>query len=120
MSVRFFLSQESKGSGALSQSQVMFFQLCLGEQKRVQFIRVYIAAGCFLHEKSISLVDIWSVSNFADFKRSPSFRAAAEQKLGCLSSSCSHCLWGDCGSAAAWISVPKTHAGVWTRRHHPP
>jgi dedicator of cytokinesis protein 4 len=27
MSVRFFLSQESKGSGALSQSQVIFFLL---------------------------------------------------------------------------------------------
>ena len=33
MSVRFFLSQESKGSGALSQSQVMFLHPCLGEQK---------------------------------------------------------------------------------------
>lgn len=71
MSVRFFLSQESKGSGALSQSQVMFFHLYLGKQKRVPFIGVYIAAGCFPHEQSISPVDIRSASNFADFKKVP-------------------------------------------------
>lgn len=45
MSVRFFLSQESKGSGALSQSQVMFAHLGSVEQTGVRVLRAYVTAA---------------------------------------------------------------------------
>lgn len=45
MSVRFFLSQESKGSGALSQSQVMFAHLRSVEQTGVRVLRAYVTAA---------------------------------------------------------------------------
>ncbi|KAK2096461.1 Dedicator of cytokinesis protein 4 [Saguinus oedipus] len=57
MSVRFFLSQESKGSGALSQSQKkMMSAVCLFLHNRV--IKRY------LHQKSITPVYVCSLTNF--------------------------------------------------------
>ena len=41
MSVRFFLSQESKGSGALSQSQVIFFSSLLNRGKNESSLFIF-------------------------------------------------------------------------------
>lgn len=88
MSVRFFLSQESKGSGALSQSQVISFHLCWVEEsdKCSLFIFTQQCNQMFSPSKSIAPVYICSLTNFMSrLLKFPHLLCTSWAEVGCLS-----------------------------------